>query len=261
MIKHINEILKELILQYIMKIYYVRNNHYNLFYHVTLCSSFLKTDTAYLSTENNIVYLGFRVNGSLRPVSGSCRWVEQMVSKGRFVQVKAVPMDTIRTIKNAISRLAEESIRLQELAAMVRRGKLAGNEADNLKMPFAEQYPVLSITAPKDGGGNKRGSFLPYAVKFTWNSLPVVKQQQFINHVLGYWKSLEKTTVSRIIMRLWRMDADRDRSVYIQFLEPDNVSQFKHLGKIKMSVLVGEPQVFKTDFVPVKAGLLWGSRG
>ena len=180
-----------------------------------------------------------------------------MVSKGRFVQVKAAPMDTIRTMKNAISRLAEESIRLQELAAMVRRGKLAGNEADNLKMPFAEQYPVLSITAPKDGGGNKRGSFLPYAVKFTWNSLPVVKQQQFINHVLGYWKSLEKTNVSRIIMRPWRIDADRDRSVYIQFLEPDNVSQFKHLGKIKMSVLVGESQVFKTDFAPVKAGVVY----
>ena len=96
---------------------------------------------------------------------------------------------------------------------------------------------------------------MPFVVKFTWNSLPMARQQQYITQVLNYWAKMEKTLVGRAITRVWRDEATREREAIIQFAEPENVAQLKHIGRIKSSVLQEDERIHKSDYAPAKIKL------
>ena len=153
-------------------------------------------------------------------------------------------------------RMAEESIRFQDIVSAINRGTLSTESFKDTQLPFAIKFPPDEVLAPNDTGAGKRGNLMPFAVRLTWNSLPMARQQQYITQVLSFWSKLGKTMVGRAITRVWREDATREREAIIQFAEPENVAQLKHIGKIKLSVLQEDERITKSDNSPAKVRLV-----
>ena len=156
-------------------------------------------------------------------------------------------------------RMSEESIRFQDIVSAINRGTLPTEGFKDTQLPFATKLAPDEVLAPNDTGAGKRGNLMPFAVRFSWNSLAMARQQQYITQVLSHWARMEKTMVGRAIVRVWREDATREREATIQFAEPENVAQLKHIGKIKLSVLQEDERITKVDNAPAKVKLILSS--